>query len=110
MDLLIRCVVILSIVNLSYGVDCKWGPWSGWTDCTHPCGGGHHHKNRSIEIEATDGGRPCEGPKKEKKICNPLPCGGKYFWLKIDHFESSSEVCLSLSDLSVDMHRYDIIG
>ena len=57
-------------------VHCKM---SNWTDCTKTCGKGT--RNRSIIVEAENGGQPCEGLLSE--TCNPEPCPGKCFLTKI---------------------------
>jgi hypothetical protein len=66
--------------DLSYAflvvVDCYM---SNWTDCTKTCGTGT--RNRSIILEAENGGHPCEGLLSE--TCNSEPCPGKYFLTKI---------------------------
>ena len=51
---------------------------SNWTDCTKTCGTGT--RSRSVVVEAKHGGQPCEGLSE---TCNPEPCPGKYFPIKI---------------------------
>ena len=65
---------VLSYVFLVV-VDCKM---SNWTDCTKTCGTGT--RNRSMIVEAENGGQPCEGLSE---TCNPEPCPGKYFLIRI---------------------------
>merc|ERR1719191_2703552 len=42
-------------------IDCQMGDWSGWSECTAPCGGGSHERNRGILVPQDHGGKPCLG-------------------------------------------------
>ena len=42
-------------------IDCKWGPYGNWSDCTKSCGGGFQTRLRDIEQQAQNGGGKCEG-------------------------------------------------
>lgn len=58
-------------------IDGGWSPWSNsYTTCTRTCGGGVQHKTRTCTNPPTsNGGNPCEGPKKGHwRICNSAPC------------------------------------
>ena len=57
-------------------VDCKWGHWGGWGDCSEPCGGGNQYRNRIVIEEAENGGNQCGGSVKESRACNVSPCPG----------------------------------
>lgn len=50
-------------------------PWSAWSDCTRPCGGGLRTRKRVIEVEARNGGYPFCGALKVLEPCNVETCG-----------------------------------
>jgi len=54
-------------------VDCKWGNWGSWDDCSKTCGGGKKSRERSIATKA-DGGAQCTGETKEKEECKTDAC------------------------------------
>lgn len=51
-------------------VDCLWGPWSKWHDCSTPCGPGHKRRDRTEAVQAQDEGLPCVGLTFELTECN----------------------------------------
>jgi len=54
-------------------VDCEMGGWSGWSNCSAPCGGGQHTRERAVLRAVHAGGQPCK-VKHEQKACNVRPC------------------------------------
>ncbi|XP_038056242.1 SCO-spondin-like [Patiria miniata] len=54
-------------------VDGIWLEWSGWTNCTLPCGSGTRYRRRECQ-EPMHGGTPCQGPYDETEACNVDPC------------------------------------
>jgi len=40
-------------------IDCVVGDWSGWSECTAPCGGGSFERARQILTPQDHGGKPC---------------------------------------------------
>ena len=56
-------------------VDCVWGEWSDWSECSKPCGGGVKSKSRVIATEAKNGGKACSGNSMESEQCNVHFCG-----------------------------------
>jgi len=56
-------------------VDCAWGEWSDWSECSKPCGGGVKSKSRVIATEAKNGGKACSGNSMESEQCNVHFCG-----------------------------------
>lgn len=54
-------------------VDCRLAPWSAWTKCSRPCGGGQQTRSRPIQASAKNGGKACAG-RSENRKCNVVPC------------------------------------
>lgn len=56
-------------------VDCKWGDWSLWSECSRSCGGGNKGRTRDIADIPTRGGKQCDASKKEViEPCNTHRC------------------------------------
>lgn len=56
-------------------VNGLWCPWSPWTDCTLPCGGGTQYHTRECACPPpAEGGLPCDGPDIAYQECNTQPC------------------------------------
>ena len=45
--------------NETWPMDCEVGLWTGWTECSAPCGGGQIIRSRPILRNASDGGSSC---------------------------------------------------
>ena len=62
------------ICNISYfkSVDCTWGGWEPWGDCTKTCGGGVQLRTRLFF--AGNSGKMCSGQSASMQECNPTPC------------------------------------
>ena len=58
-------------------VDCRWGNYGTWSECTKTCGGGTRFTTRTIEKEAEHGGLPCGGGEVRTVACNKDNCPGK---------------------------------
>ncbi|CAE7738809.1 adt-1 [Symbiodinium microadriaticum] len=59
-------------------VDCKWGSWLDWSDCTKTCGGGSMRRSRAVEAAPRNGGLPCQAEDKEEvAFCSTMPCSGE---------------------------------
>jgi len=54
-------------------IDCQMGDWSGWSECTAPCGGGSHERNRGILVPQDHGGKPCPN-MADSGECNMDAC------------------------------------
>ena len=88
------------LFNKFYGifvslVDCRWGNWGTWTECTKTCGGGTRQGVRKIEAEAKNGGVPCTGSTIRTATCNTQSCPGNEIaklqnLLLIDIFDMSA--------------------
>jgi hypothetical protein len=40
-------------------IDCVMDQWSGWSECTAPCGGGTHERGRGVVTPSDHGGKMC---------------------------------------------------
>ncbi|CAD7963511.1 unnamed protein product [Amoebophrya sp. A25] len=61
----------------SVQVDCKWGDWSSWGDCSKTCGGGHKERTRTVLQSPRYGGKPCDAKvTAEVEPCNTEECPG----------------------------------
>lgn len=59
-------------------VDCLWGEWNGWSDCSLSCGGGIKTRGRHIVTAPQNGGRACDAlDKAEVAPCNVQSCGSE---------------------------------
>ena len=73
------------IILFVLSVDCRWGAWGTWTECTKTCGGGTRQGVRKIEREAKNGGVPCTGSTKRTVACNTQSCPGNK-WAHLYNF------------------------
>ena len=69
--------------------DGAFGPWSTWTPCNWPCGGGKRNRHRFCDKPApANGGKDCVGPRVEEEDCNTEPCPSMLF----THLKKASEI------------------
>ena len=59
-------------------IDCQWGPYGEWTNCTKSCGGGEKTRSRSVETPEANGGKECPGNEADTSSCNEHSCPGNY--------------------------------
>ena len=59
-----------------FGSDCRWSPFSEWSECSKTCGGGVRRSTRKVLQIASDGGRDCLGDYEKIEGCNKEPCPG----------------------------------
>ena len=58
-------------------IDCQWSKWGDWSACTKSCDGGQMTRHRSIDVEASGGGRGCPAAAAmQLRECNALACYG----------------------------------
>ena len=58
-------------------VDGAWSVWSGWSDCSVPCGVSQRRRTRSCSSpSAVNGGKPCVGEFVDTVQCFPS-CPGE---------------------------------
>ena len=67
---LIVCNTILIAIN------CKWGAFGEWSQCTKTCGVGTQTRSRVKTQKAEHGGAECEGSSSEMRACNLMTCPG----------------------------------
>lgn len=57
-------------------VNGGWGPWSDFSGCSLPCGGGVQHSKRECNNPTPqNGGKYCTGNRKKYRSCNTNNCG-----------------------------------
>ena len=71
-------------------IDCQWGPYGEWMECTKSCGGGEKTRSRSKETSAENGGKDCPGNETDTTSCNEHSCPGNnvHMTLFLQHFFS----------------------
>eukprot|EP00933_Yihiella_yeosuensis_P042894 TRINITY_DN37562_c0_g1_i1.p1 TRINITY_DN37562_c0_g1~~TRINITY_DN37562_c0_g1_i1.p1 ORF type:complete len:898 (-),score=127.82 TRINITY_DN37562_c0_g1_i1:113-2527(-) len=77
-------------------VDCQMGDWGSFAACTATCGGGEMRRNRQVEVEARNGGKPCLASDTTEVVpCNTHPCGGGEYcnWADWSSWSECSELC-----------------
>lgn len=62
--------------DVACGLDCEWGAWSEWSECSVGCEetGGTQQRSRGFAQEVTDGGQPCVGEPSESQPCDGGQC------------------------------------
>lgn len=53
-----------------------WDEWSPWSLCSFTCGRGQRTRTRTCE-PPLHGGRPCDGPETQTRLCNIALCPGR---------------------------------
>ena len=56
--------------------DCLWSEWSDFSACTKTCGDGLRTRDRSIEQNSINNGKPCEGKNSDTEACKLNDCPG----------------------------------
>lgn len=54
-----------------------WEEWSPWSLCSFTCGRGHRTRTR-VCTPPQHGGRGCDGPENQSKLCNIALCPGLF--------------------------------
>lgn len=55
-------------------VDCMFGAWGSWGECSEPCGGGKRSRAKPVFREASYGGKPCPKTPVQIGSCNTQSC------------------------------------
>ena len=58
-------------------VNCTWGPYGEWSDCTKSCGGGFRTRLRDVQQLPQNGGLECTGASTDLSVCNEHECPSK---------------------------------
>ncbi|CAD7922583.1 unnamed protein product [Amoebophrya sp. A120] len=59
-------------------VDCRWGEWSEFDECSKTCGGGQRTRTRHVETSPRNGGKLCDALTTEEVApCNTESCEEK---------------------------------
>ena len=64
-------------------IDCQWGPYGEWTDCTKSCEGGEKTRSRFKETSAENGGKECLGDALQTQKCKLRDCPGTTIFIDI---------------------------
>lgn len=55
-------------------VNCVWGEWGLWSECSKSCGAGLQERVRYPLVTPRNGGTDCAGDRKDVRICNNKKC------------------------------------
>ncbi|XP_041044697.1 adhesion G protein-coupled receptor B3 [Carcharodon carcharias] len=69
-----------------------WEDWSPWSLCSFTCGRGQRTRSRSC-ISPQYGGRACDGPESQTKICNIALCPVDGQWKEWSPWTDCSVTC-----------------
>merc|ERR1719189_349612 len=73
-------------------VDCRLNDWEGWSGCSAECGGGVRERSRTVQLEASSGGDPCEDTEEEE-ACNIQACDNPCVSGPWSQWSSCSKMC-----------------
>ena len=74
-------------------VDCRWGDWAEYGDCSATCGLGSQVRYRNITEKASCGGKECSGSNQQTKACREQCCPVDCVWDEWGEFGSCSAKC-----------------
>ena len=57
-------------------VNCEWGGFGDWSQCTKTCGAGTQTRSRVKTQNAEHGGAECQGSSSETRACYLMTCPG----------------------------------
>uniref|UniRef100_A0A9J8DI31 Adhesion G protein-coupled receptor B3 n=1 Tax=Cyprinus carpio carpio TaxID=630221 RepID=A0A9J8DI31_CYPCA len=69
-----------------------WEEWSPWSLCSFTCGRGHRTRTRMC-TPPQHGGRACEGPETQSKLCNIALCPANGQWNAWAPWSGCSKSC-----------------
>ena len=65
------------MIHTFIAVDCVWGDWGSWNQCSGTCGDGTQSRSRDKTQEAMNGGTECVGSPSDEQACsNAISCPG----------------------------------
>ena len=68
--------MLFFLIEFPYLVDCAWGDFGDWGDCSATCGDGERSRTRIIATPASGNGAECTGDATETETCNEGECPG----------------------------------
>lgn len=74
-------------------IDCEWGAYGNWTQCSKSCGGGTQIATREIAIQALNGGQQCDGTNTNLQLCNEFPCPINCLWNDFSAWSECDKDC-----------------
>ena len=57
-------------------LDCQWSTWRKVGQCSKSCGVGIQVLQRTVQVRAQNGGKPCVGESTKTENCNYHACPG----------------------------------
>ena len=51
-----------------------WSEWAPYGDCSSPCGGGEHSRQRTCYLDGDEAPGQCSGPETQSQSCNTQAC------------------------------------
>ncbi|KAH8313711.1 hypothetical protein KR067_010642, partial [Drosophila pandora] len=77
-----------------------WGPWSAFTSCSLPCGGGVQESHRECDNPKPDGGKFCVGSRKKYRSCNTHVCPP-------GHLDPREQQCMDMNGVNMNIPGID---
>jgi hypothetical protein len=84
---------VIDCNTLECPVDCVWGEWIGWPECSEECGTGERTRSRTEDVKAAFGGESCVGDSSETEACNEHPCPIDCLWSEWNDWGQCDEIC-----------------
>ncbi|XP_078377620.1 SCO-spondin-like [Oculina patagonica] len=71
-----------------------WTPWAEWSTCSKTCGSGTQTRQRRCENPRPEhGGRQCEGPSEQARMCNTRNCPVDGQWSDWKEWTECTRTC-----------------
>ncbi|XP_026133495.1 adhesion G protein-coupled receptor B3 isoform X5 [Carassius auratus] len=86
------CNLSAEVRRPSKEVHGVWEEWSPWSLCSFTCGRGHRTRTRAC-APPQHGGRACEGPETQSKLCNIALCPVDGQWQEWSAWSDCSVTC-----------------
>jgi len=75
-------------------LDCEWGSWSSWSDCTASCGGGTQQRQKPIKVQNNSQGKPCNpSDGLQFQACSIHACARDCQWSEWSNWGLCSVSC-----------------
>lgn len=88
------CAMVMCTGNAD--VDCEWGDWQNWSECSRTCGTGSRFGWRAVKRHPSDRGKDCSGFPARGEPCNTYPCPDERIdcqWSEWQDWNSCSKSC-----------------